>query len=65
MGLDEILHRYVLSHEKERVLEEVSGGIVGGCYGGCAIDIKILRDELWWPTIHVNAIDYVKSCGVC
>ena len=65
MGLDEILHEYVLLHEQERVLAEAHGGIGGGRYGGRVTARKILRYVLWWSTVHVDATDYAKICDVC
>ena len=42
MGLDEILHRYVLLHEQERILAEALGGIIGGHYKGRTTARKII-----------------------
>jgi hypothetical protein len=36
LGLDEILRRYVLEHERRRILEEAHARIVGGPYAGKA-----------------------------
>ena len=42
LGPDEILRRYVLEHERRRILEEVHARIVGGHYTGKAIAQKVL-----------------------
>ena len=34
LGPDEILHMYVLEHERRRILEEAHAGIAGGHYAG-------------------------------
>ena len=65
MGPDEILCRYVLPHEKERILAEAHNEVVEGHYGGHTTTRKILRAGLWWLTVHNNAIDYAKSFDVC
>jgi len=36
MGADSILRRYVLAHERPRILAEAHEGIVGGHYAGKA-----------------------------
>lgn len=36
MGQDEILHRYVPEHERQSILTEAHGGVVGGHYVGKA-----------------------------
>ena len=42
MGPDDILHRYVLLHEQERILAEAHGGVERGHYGGHTMTMKIL-----------------------
>ena len=64
MGPDEILRRYVLSHEKESILVEVHVRIPRGHYGGRATAIKILQAGLWWPTMHNDVTYYAKSYDV-
>ena len=61
MGLDEVLRRYVLLHEHERILEEAHDGVTGGHYGGHTTARKILHIGLWWPTMHNDATNYEKS----
>lgn len=52
-----ILHRYVPKHERQMILAEAHGGAAGGHYAGKATPHKILRDGLWWPTLHKDAKD--------
>ena len=65
LGSNEILHRYVLEHERRRILEEAHVGIVGGYYTGKATTQKVLTAGLWWPTIHKDAKEFCRSCDVC
>ena len=65
MGLDEILQRYVLPQEHERVLEEAHDGIVGVHYGGEETTRNILRAGLCWPIVHGDTTDYARSWNEC
>ena len=61
MGSDNILRRYVIEHERPRVLAEAHQGIAGGNYAGKATAQKVLCVELWWPTIHRDSKEYCKD----
>ena len=65
MGPNEIMHRYVLLHEQETILDEAHVGIARGHYQGRATTRKILGTRLWWSTMHDYAVDYAKICDVC
>jgi hypothetical protein len=65
MGPDEILRRCVMEAEHPLILAEAHEGITGGHYAGKAIVQKVLRDGLWWPTLHKDAKDYYRACDVC
>ena len=65
LGPDEILHRYVLEHERRRILEEVHAGIARGHYVGKATVQKVLIVGLWWPIVHKDAKEFCRSCDVC
>jgi hypothetical protein len=65
MGPDEILRRCVMEVERPLILIEAHEGIVGGHYIGKVIAEKVLRDSLWWPTLHRYAKDYYITCDVC
>lgn len=62
MGVDEVLRRYVLEHERHDILAEAHNGVAGGHYAGKETTQKILRVGLWWPTLHIDAHDYCKAC---
>jgi hypothetical protein len=65
MGSNDILRRCVMEEEQSMILTEAHEGIVGGHYVGKETAHKVLRDGLWWPTLHRDAKDYYKSCDVC
>ena len=65
LGSNEILRRYVLEHERRRILEEAHAGIAGGHYAGKATVQKVLTIGLWWPTVHKDAKEFCRSCDVC
>ena len=65
LGSNEILRRYVLEHERRRILEEVHVGIAGGHYAGKAIAQKVLTVGLWWPIVHKDAKEFYRSYNVC
>lgn len=65
MGLDEILHRYVLEHERQIIPVEAHGGTTSGHYARKVTIHKILRGGLWWPTLHKDLKEYFIACDVC
>ena len=65
LGPNEILRRYVLEHERRRILEEAHAGIVGGHYAGKPTAQKVLATGLWWPIVHKDAKEFCRSCDVC
>ena len=65
MGLDEILRRCVLEHEKPLILAEAHSGAAGGHYAGKSTAQKILAAGLWWPTLHKDAREYCHICDIC
>ena len=65
MGLDNILRRCVLEHERPRILEEAHEGIAGGDYARKDIVHKVLHVGIWWPTIQRDAKEYCQKCDVC
>ena len=65
MGVDEVLQRYVLEHERHAILAEAHDGVGGGHYAGKAMAQKILRARLWWTTLHSDAHNYCKACDTC
>ena len=64
MGSNEILCRYFLPHEHDRILAEVHDRVARGDYGGRTNSTNILRAGLWWPIMHSYATDYAKNCEI-
>ena len=65
MGLDQVLRRCVLDHERPYILWECHNRVVGGHVGGNSTTRKILQVGLWWPTVHKDVKEYVKKCDIC
>ncbi|GAA0151850.1 hypothetical protein LIER_10478 [Lithospermum erythrorhizon] len=50
----------------DQTLYEVHEGHVSGHHiGGNSLALKITRERYCWPTIMNDAMEYVKTCGVC
>jgi hypothetical protein len=64
LGLDSILRRCVLDHERQDILWECHNGVVGGHVGGNDTVKKVLQDELWWATLFKDEKVYSRSCDV-
>jgi hypothetical protein len=65
LGLDRILRRCVLDHERQDILWECHSGVAGGHVGGKATTQKILQDGLWWDTLFKDVKEYSIYCDVC
>jgi hypothetical protein len=65
MGPDDILRRCVMEVERPLILAESHEGITGGHYAGKETMHKVLRDGLWWPTLHKDAKEFYRACDVC
>jgi hypothetical protein len=65
MGTYSILQRYILAHERPRILAEAHEGIAGGHYAGKATVQKVLCVGLWWPTIQRDSKEHCQQCDVC
>jgi hypothetical protein len=58
MGVDRILRRYVLEHERPKVLAESHKGIAGGHYARKTTMQKVLCTRLWWSIILRDSKEY-------
>jgi hypothetical protein len=58
LGVDNILRRWVMEHERPIIFVESHEGIVGGHYAGKDTVHKVLHIGLWWPTIHKDLKEY-------
>jgi hypothetical protein len=60
MGIDSILRRYVLDHERPRILVEAHEGIAGGNYARKDTAQKVLHTGLWWLKINRDSKEYCQ-----
>jgi hypothetical protein len=65
LGLENILRRCVLNHERQDILWECHSGVAGGHVGGKATAQKVLQVGLWWDTLFKDAKEYARSCEIC
>jgi hypothetical protein len=64
LGLDSILRRHILDHERPNILWQCLGGVVDVYVGGKANAQNILRVGIWWPTMFKDAKAYARACDV-
>jgi hypothetical protein len=57
--------KYVLEHERRRILEESHAGVTGGHYVGKVTAQKVLTVGLWWPIVYKDAKEFCRSYDVC
>ena len=65
LGLDEVLRRCIMLHEKDAIIREVHLGTVGGHFAGKPTAQKILTAGLWWPTLHKDTKEFCRCCDIC
>lgn len=61
MGPDEILRRYVPKHERAIIIAQAHSGVAGGHYAIKSNTQNILREGLWWPTLHKYVKEYYRA----
>jgi len=61
LGLNNILRRCVLDHERKDILWECHGGVVGGHVGAKDTAQNVLQVRLWWAMLFNDAKEYVLS----
>jgi hypothetical protein len=64
LGLDSILRRCVLDHERQDILWEFHSGVVRVHVGGKATVKKFLQVGLWWGMLFKDAKVYAISCDI-
>jgi hypothetical protein len=65
LGLDSILKRCVVDHERQDILWECHSGVAGGHVGGKATVHKVLQAGLWWATLFKDEKANARSYDVC
>ena len=53
------------SEEADYVMREIHEGICGNHSGGRALAHKIIRQGYYWPTLHDDAMKFVRKCDRC
>ena len=65
LGLDDILRRSALEHERQDVIQEAHSR-AAGCHFSVETTIKkILQAGLWWPSINKDCKDKISQCDTC
>ncbi|XP_050241917.1 uncharacterized protein LOC126690833 [Quercus robur] len=49
----------------ELILEELHEGICGSHTGGRSLSHRAIMLGYWWPSMHKEALEYVKKCDQC
>ena len=62
MGLDDVLRRCVLDHERDQIMHEAHYGPAGGHFQADTTAKKIQQSRLWWPTLHKDCKNFVSRC---
>ena len=65
MGLDDILRRCVLEHEKDNMMYEAHYGLERGHFQADTTTKKIQQSEIWWPTLYKDFKKFVSQCDRC
>ena len=65
MGLDDILRRCVLEHERDNIMHVAHYGPAGGHFQVDTTAKKIQQSGLWWPTLHKDCKNFVSKCDRC
>jgi hypothetical protein len=64
-GPDNRLRRCINKKESWKVLHTFHSGEEGGHFGGEATTRKIREAGYWWPTLHKDVHQYIRSCEPC
>lgn len=65
LGVDGILRRCILKHERDDIIKEAHEGTRGGHYVGKETTHKNMNARIWWPTIFKDTKEYYDVCDVC
>ena len=65
MGLNDILRRCVLEHERDQIMHESLYGTAGGHFQADTTAKKIQQSGLWWPTLHRDCKNFVSRSDRC
>ena len=65
LGLDDVLRRCALEHEREDIIQEAHSGEAGGQFSVEITIKKILQVGLWWPSINKDYKQKISQCDPC
>ena len=65
MGLDDILRRCVLEHQRNNIMHEAHYKISRGHFQVDATAKKIQQSGLWWSTLYKDCKNFVSQCDKC
>ena len=65
LGLDDVLRRCALEHEREDIIQEAHSGAAGGHFSVETTIKKILQAGLWWPSINKDCKQKISQCDPC
>ena len=65
LGLDDVLRRCSLEHEREDIIQEAHSGAAGGHFSIETTIKKILQAGLWWPSINKDNKERISQCDAC
>lgn len=64
LGVDDILRRCVLDHEKVGIMEEAHSGPAGGHFHADTTTKKVLQAGLWWPKMNKDIREFIRKCDI-
>ncbi|KAJ9541977.1 hypothetical protein OSB04_028483 [Centaurea solstitialis] len=62
---DQVIRRCIPKEEVTSIIHHCHTGPCGGHFGGHRTAAKILQSGFYWPTLHRDCHDFVKSCDEC
>ncbi|XP_022007316.1 uncharacterized protein LOC110906501 [Helianthus annuus] len=65
IGGDRVLRRCVSREEGAGILRHVHEGLTGGHHGAHVTAQKVFDCGFYWPTVVVNAAEFVRKCDRC
>ena len=65
LGLDDILRRCALEHERQDIIQEAHSGAIASHFSVETTIKKILQAGLWWPSINKDCKGRISQCDAC
>ncbi|KAJ9547184.1 hypothetical protein OSB04_019727 [Centaurea solstitialis] len=62
---DQVIRMCIPKEEVTSIIHHCHTGPCGGHFGGHRTAAKILQSGFYWPTLHRDCHDFVKSCDEC